>query len=510
MKNLRLFYILIILSLFSSISTLTYAQNNSDQLQLVDYIENARQTFGVPGIAVGIIKDGEIVMSQGFGYRNAENKEKTDDNTIFGIASCSKAFTAACIGILVDQGKLKWDDKVIDHLPEFRMFDPYVTTEMEVQDLLCHRSGLQTFDGDLLWYGTNYSREDVMNRIRYREPSYSLRSNFGYQNVMFIIAGQLIEKVTGQSWDDFVSQNIFDPLNMKSSNTTNSTFTDQMNIAYPHIDGKPLEFINYDNSGPAASINTSVNDLLKWVQLLLNKGKNDKNQLFSEQTYYEFTAPHTLLLSGKAETINGTHFRAYGLGWFLNDLNGRKIIQHGGGLPGFHSKVVLVPEENLAFVIIANQLSGLVEAVYRKILDDYVSHEGKDWAYIYHESEVRQNQQKAVEDSIWNATRQLGTSPSLSLIQYTGTYEDKMYGKATIELKNETLSVSLLPTEKLFNGKLEHWQFNTFKVILNDPFLPPGYITFNIDEYGEVQNFTIKLDNPDFHFYKLDFKKQFE
>ena len=242
----------------------------------------ARETFGVPGIAVGIIKDGEIIMEKGFGYRNIETKTKTDEQTIFGIASCSKAFTAACMGILVDEGKLKWEDKVIDHLPEFRMFDPFVTAELEIQDLLCHRSGLQTFDGDLLWYGTNYSRDEVLERIRFREPSYSLRSRFGYQNVMFIAAGQVIEKVSGLSWDDFVKENIFEPLEMRSSNTTNSTLTDEMNLAYPHIDGKQLEFINYDNCGPAASINTSVSDLLKWVQMLLNKGDNSGSQILSE------------------------------------------------------------------------------------------------------------------------------------------------------------------------------------------------------------------------------------
>ena len=505
MKQIRLN-----LSVLLILSSLFILPVNGQNKELAKYIEDARQSFGVPGIAVGIIKDGKIIMSQGFGYRNADTKEKTDDHTIFGIASCSKAFTAACIGILVDEGKLAWDDKVIDYLPEFRMYDPCVTAEFQVQDLLCHRSGLQTFDGDLLWYGTNYSRQEIIRRIRFRKPSYSFRSQFGYQNVMFIVAGQLIESVSGQSWDDFLKEHFFDALDMTASNTSNSGLTKEMDIAYPHIDGKPLDFINYDNAGPAASINTSVSDLLKWVDLWLNKGKHGEKQIFSEKSYYDLTAPHTLLPAGKAETVGGTHFSAYGMGWFLNDLNGHKIIQHGGGLPGFHSKVVLVPEENLGFVIVANQLSGLVESVYKKILDDFVTHEGKDWASIYRKYESRRDRKNELADSLWIAQRQSNTNPSLPLEKYTGKYSDTMYGDALIERKDKSLWITLLPTGKLFTGELRHWQYNTFKVEFIDPFLPAAYVTFNLDEEGSVNHFTIKLDNPDFHFYKLDFSKQKE
>ena len=191
-------------------------------------------------------------------------------------------------------------------------------------------------------------------------------------------------------------------------------------------------------------------------------------------------------------------------------MNGRKIIQHGGGLPGFHSKVVLVPEENLGFVIIANQISGLVESVYKKILDDYIVHEGKDWADIYHKNEIKQGIRKKAADSLWQTKQQRGTKPSLALKKYTGTYEDTMYGTAAIDLQNKSLQLQLLPTKELLSGKLEHWQYDTFKIIMNDPFLPPGFVTFELNVEGEVEGFKIKLDNPDFHFHKLVFIKHDE
>ncbi len=326
--------------------------------------------------------------------RNTETGEKVTPETAFGIASCSKAFTAACLGILVDEGKLKWDDPVINHYPEFQMYDPYITSEMQIQDLLCHRSGLQTFDGDLLWYGSSYTREEVVSRIKFRENPYSFRSQFGYQNVMFIAAGEVILKVTGKTWDEFVKEKIFDPLNMNSTSTTNSHFTSDMNVSAPHMDGKAMPFINYDNSGPAASINTSVSDMMAWIKMWLQKGTYENNQIFSETYYYKALTPLTAMNGGKGEEIDGTHFYGYGLGWFLYDFEGRKIIQHGGGLPGVHSKVVLIPEDGLGYVIIANQISGLVESVNKKILDFYLTDSDKDWAEVYYQNELKQKTRK--------------------------------------------------------------------------------------------------------------------
>lgn len=500
----------IILSLFLVailFSNQAFSQHEKDYNVLDKYIQNAVKEFEIAGLAIGIIKNDEVVFEKGYGYRNTETKKKVDENTIFGIASCSKAFTAACIAILVDEGKLNWDDKVIDHYPGFKVYDPYITREMTVRDLLCHRSGYQTFDGDLLWYGSTYSRDEVVKRLSKRENPYSFREKFGYSNVMYIAAGELIKHVTGKTWDEFVKEKIFKPLGMHQTSTTNSGFTNKMNIAWPHLDHRPMEFINYDNSGPAASINTSINDLLKWTQLMLNKGVWNDSSIFSTSQYYQMVSPQMPLNAGRAEKIGGTHFSSYGLGWFMNDKNGMKVIQHGGGLPGFHSKVVFIPEDSLAFVILANELSLLVPALEKDILDFHFNDSITDYATPYLAYKIQQEEKEAAELEELEERRIKATSPSLSLEKYAGIYEDEMYGKAEIVSDNDKLVITLLPAKELFSARLTHWHYDTFKVKLNDPFLPAGFVTFQIGENGNVEGFKINIENPDFHFYKLDFKK---
>jgi CubicO group peptidase (beta-lactamase class C family) len=483
-------------------------QEKPNYQQLDQYIADGNKLFEMPGMAVGIIKDGKVVFNKTYGYAHTGTGLQVTPETVFGIASCSKAFTAACIAILVDEGKLDWTDKVIDHYPEFRVFDPYITREMEIQDLLGHRSGYQTFDGDLLWYGTDYSRKEVLKRLAQRENPYSFRSRFGYQNLMFIAAGEVIEHVTGMSWDIFVNDRIFKPLGMYSTSTTNTHFKEEMDIAWPHIEGEAIKFINYDNCGPAASMNSTAVDLMKWLRLLLGKGSLDGQEIFSQETYYKMVAPITLLNAGNAEEPGGRHFFGCGLGWFLYDYQGRKIIEHGGGLPGFHSKVVFVPEENLAYVILANQLSGLVEAVYRKILDFHLSLNDKDYVTLFLEQEMLSEAKKLEKDNQRIESRVIGTLPALKTEQYAGIYEDKMYGQAEVTVKDDSLMMTLLPTAELFTGRLEHWHYNTFRFTHNDPFLPAGYVTFSINGDGQADGFTIDLENPDFHFYKLSFERE--
>jgi len=412
------------------------------------------------------------------------------------------------MGVLVDEGKVGWGDKVVDHLSWFRLDNPCVTSDLRIDDLLSHRSGLKTFDGDLLWYGTNYGRKEIVERIRFRKTGVGLRQKFGYSNVMFIAAGEVIEEVSGHKWEEFLQKKLFTPLSMNSTTTSNSGFDKSMNIAWPHINGKPQGFIDYDNSGPAASINTSTEDFLKWVELMLNKGVYRNDTIFSEKQYYTLTKPHTLLNAGKAESPGGTHFLTYGLGWFMKDYHGKKIIQHGGGLPGFHSKVVFVPEDSLGFVIMANQISALVEAMTNKILDYHLSDEKKDWASLYLDYEKKQKVSEKENEIEKGASAKKGTKPTLDLIGYIGDYEDEMYGPAKITVENDQLYLSLLPAKELFSAPLSHWQYNTFSFHFEDAFLPTGYITFSIDETGKPGYFTIDLENPDFHFYKLKFEKQ--
>lgn len=500
----------LVLVTFLLIGISAFSQVRKDYQQLDSYIDAAVSNFEIPGLAVGIVKNGEIVLANGYGYANATTKTEVDENTVFGIASCSKAFTAACIAILVDEGRLDWHDHVSAILPYFQLYDPYITRQLTVEDLLCHRSGYETFDGDLLWYGTDYSRKEVVNRFRYRENPYSFREQFGYSNLMYIIAGEVIQEVSGMSWENFVKEKIFDPLGMTTTTTTNTGFNSDMNIAWPHLDGEAMDFINYDNSGPAASINSSVMDLLAWIQLMLTKGALEDTSIFTESQYYKMVSPHTVLNAGRAEKPNGRHFASYGLGWFLYDNQGMKVIHHGGGLPGFHSKVVLVPEDSLGYVILANELGGLVGAIENKILDYHIGDAEKDWAALYLDYVVKGKEREIKRIAELDSSRIDGTNPSLELIDYTGTFEDKMYGLASVEIVDGALSVKLLPAGELLSSTMAHWHYDTFSIDFADPFLPKGLLNFHLNGYGEADFFTIDVYSPDFHFQKLKFERVLE
>ncbi|MEE9429578.1 MAG: serine hydrolase domain-containing protein [Melioribacteraceae bacterium] len=279
--------ILIFLVIFFS-STLSYSQNSFDVKTLDKYIEAAIEKFNLPGLSIGIVKDSVIIFNKGYGVKDVRKSAKVNVDTKFGIASLSKAFTSASIGMLVDEGKLNWNDRVIDHLPEFKLYDSYITREARIVDLLSHRIGLATFDGDLLWYGTNYSRSEIVKRISRLPVKNSFRSKYGYQNIMFIVAGEVIEKVSGKTWEEFVQDRILTPLEMGNTTVSNSEFTQASNVAIPHMNKKPLEFINYDNSGPAASLNSSTSDLLKWLQFWLNEGEWNGKQLLSKKSLGKF------------------------------------------------------------------------------------------------------------------------------------------------------------------------------------------------------------------------------
>jgi CubicO group peptidase (beta-lactamase class C family) len=476
---------------------------------LNERIENAVKQYNIPGIAVGIVKDGEIVYHKTYGYRHIERKDPIDGATMFGIASMSKAFTAVCLGILVDEGKISWTDKVIEHLPEFQLHDPYATREMMVMDLLCHRSGLATFDGDKLWYGSSYNRKEILERIKYMPLKHSFRARYGYQNIMFIAAGELIERVSGQSWDQFVEDRIFRPLGMKNSNTTTSTFKVGGNYSTPHIDGKAFNWIDYDNSGPAASINSSMDDILIWLKMWLNKGEYNGTRILSEQQYRYITTAYTPVRTGTGDNRGETSFTGAGLGWFVMDYEGRKILQHSGGLPGVHTKTAFVPAEKLGFVILSNQIDGLVDPIMTQILDEYLKTEKKsnriEEGIIRYRDYIKKDGEERLKRE---EKRVIGTKPAYELNRFAGRYEDRMYGEAEITEEKGALRITLLPTKELFTGVMEHWHFNTFRVKLNDPFLPAGFVTFELNPDGEVTGLKIDLPNPDFHFYNLNFLRK--
>jgi len=430
---------------------------------------------------------------------------------MYGIASLSKAFTAAAMGMLVDEGKVNWNDKVVDILPDWKLSDDNITTMFTVEDLMCHRSGLKTFDGDLLWYGSNYSRDEIIKRVRHLPLSYDYRAGFGYQNIMYITAGELIEKISGKSWDEFVRTRILNPLGMFKTNTSIKKYKEGQNIAYPHLKGKPQNLINYDNSGATAAMNSNVVDMQKWIMFLLNNGIYEGDTLLQPKTLNKIWSVHNPLGVSSFDKGNGTHFKGYGMGWFLMDYQGVKVISHGGGLPGYITKVVVVPEMDLGFVIMSNDMSGVCTALMYEIIDMISGKENtRDWslAFANHTSKTDSLGQLKIEKQ--NTERKKDTSPSAVLESFVGTYKDTYYGNATISIlgkgKKARLQLVLEPAKELFTATLEHWEGDSFVFNFNDEFLPRGFAKFEIKD-GIVTGFTIDLPNPDFHFSNLKFKK---
>ena len=500
------------LCLFAAMSL---AESAVDLDELDAYIEKARSDWEVPGLAVAIVKDGEVVFSRGYGVREVGKSEPVDDRTLFAIASNTKAFTAAALAKLVDEGKLRWTDRVIDHLPYFELSSPYVTREMRVRDLLCHRSGLGTFSGDLVWYGTSYSREEVIRRARYLEPKSSFRERYGYSNIMFLTAGEVVAEAADRSWDGFVREEFFEPLGMVDSVTSVRALEGQANVATPHGErnGRIMTFpwYNWDNVAPAGGIVSNVKDMARWLRLQLGRGTLDGKTYFSEEASRTMWTVHTPLPVSKEskERYPSTHFRGYGLGWSLMDYQGRKVVSHGGGYDGMFSRVAMVPEENLAMVILTNSMTGLPDALSYRVLDMYLAKVRRDWSEEFLVRSKENKAKKSEERAKTEAARAAGTQPSHPPDKYTGTYGGAFYGDATVSLENGNLMLRLLPNRDL-KGQLTHWHYDTFEIQWEHdfPWFGHGTVQFLLDAAGEVVEMKMDVPNDDFWFTELELKKK--
>ena len=481
-----------------------------DLKKLDKYIKTAQKQWNIPGLAIAIVKDDKIIFSKGYGVKEYEKKAKVTDKSLFAIASNTKAFTAAALSILVDEGKISWDDPVRKYLPYFQLYNPYVSENMTVRDLLCHRAGFATFAGDLVWYGTTYSRKEVIERARYIKPTYGFRAHYGYSNIMFLTAGEIIPAVTGKSWDDFIKEKFFEPLQMTTTNTSIRDFTEKSDIAMPHHvePGKkpiPIKYVNWDNIAPAGSINACVSELANWIRMQLNNGKFEGKEILSEKQIRIMRSPQIMKSVSKwsEKTWPSKHFSAYGLGWDLFDYHGRKIVNHGGGADGMISKTVLVPEENLGFVILTNSINYLPTALMYYILDDYFGAEEKDWSTVYYgfyTDGIKREQERMAKAE---AERNKNSKPSLALPEYTGTYRSDLYGDVEVKLENGKLVLYFVPTP-IFVGDLSHWQYNTFSIKLRNIYsLPQGTVNFVLNDKGKVTEVQIDIPNPDFDFTEL-------
>jgi CubicO group peptidase (beta-lactamase class C family) len=488
----------------------------------VDNVVNRALTaFNVPGIAVAIVKDGKVILAKGYGVKSIQTNEKVDANTLFGIASNSKAFTSAALGILVDEGKIKWDDKVITYLPNFKMYNDYVTNEFTIRDLLTHRSGLGLGAGDLMIWpdGSNFTAQDITQNLQYLKPVSAFRTQYDYDNLLYIVAGEVIHKVSGLSWCDFIENRIMKPLDMKNSAASFVRLKDTSNVIAPHvpIDGKLKVISRYKNQilDAAGGIYSNVNDMSKWMIMQLNNGKYgaENKQLFSEKEHNEMWSPQTIIPINTKPPYN-SHFSSYGLGWFLSDAKGYKQVTHTGGLEGIVTQATLFPELNLGIVVLTNQQSGAAfSAITNTIKDSYLDIKSDDYVTVY------SNRVKATEDSADKVTDEVWALVAknkkdkikIDFKNYIGTYKDNWLGEIMISEKKGKLLFACKRSPQLA-GELFFYKDKNLVVKWNNAYFhADAHLFFEYDAAGKAIAIKMKpiseLTDFSYDFQDLDFKK---
>lgn len=462
---------------------------------LDSYVTNAMKEFHVPGIAIAIVKNDSIVYAKGYGTRTIGKSEPVDANTIFAIGSSSKAFTTALIAMAVDEGKMKWDEKVTAYLPGFQLYDSYASRDLTIRDATSHRSGLAR--GDFAWYIAGFGRDEMLRRVRYLAPSWGFRSTFGYQNIMYLAAGQSVAAAEGKSWDELVRTKIFAPLGMKSSSTSVTALGELPNVATPHAEWDDtvhaIPYKNIDNIAPAGSINSNVRDMAQWLRLQLGHGKYGTQQLMSTGNHDEMWIPniHIRLEGPTAHFLApGANLASYGMGWFLQDFDGRLAVHHGGNIDGMSAMVAMLPDEKLGVVVLTN-LDGTPapEAIFPYVFDMFTRNTPRDWIVEYQKilapaKKMAKDAQDAAEKA-----RVAGTKPTLDLAKYVGTYSDSLYGDIKISEENGTLRMMW----GKFGGTLEHWNYDSFRAVLDAKRLGKPMLTFVVGVQGKPDEVKVEI-----------------
>jgi CubicO group peptidase (beta-lactamase class C family) len=477
-------------------------------------VARALRAFQVPGTAIAVVKDGKVLLAKGYGVQRLGDRTPIDAHTLFQIASNTKAFTTACLAMLVDSGQLAWDDRVTRYLPDFQLFDPWVTREFTIRDLVTHRSGLGLGAGDLLWFHSNYGRREIIRRLRAAQPVSSFRSQYAYDNVLYAAAGEIIPAVTGTSWEAFVRQRILTPLGMTETRTGVADLRPDDRLATPHgAPGGTLQIVpldTVDNIGPAAALISSVMDLAKWVIAQLDSGRVGKARLWSAGQAREMWSAQTITpIADPPPSLAALrpNFTAYALGWRLRDYRGHKVVTHTGGLAGMTSRTTLVPDQRLGIVMLTNGESAMYEALTYELLDHFFDAPRTDWVSAF---QVAAQQEQASADSQVAAlrrTRDTTSRPSLPLARYAGRYSDALYGDATIALENGVLVLRFSHSPP-FVGDLEYWQYDTFRTSWRTPNLADAFVTFTLKPDGAVDQFTMAAVSPlaDFSFDYQDLR----
>ena len=449
-----------------------------------DFMASAMQEFKVPGAAVAIVKDGKIILAKGYGYRDVAHKQPITGKTLFPIASITKSFTVTSLGTLVDEGKLDWDKPVREYLPGFRMYDPVATEQLTTRDMVTHRSGLPRHD--LVWYSSSFSREELVNRLRYLEPNKPLREKFQYNNLMFLTAGYLVETLTGKKWEDAVRGLVFDPLDMTRSNFNVADSQKDSDYAQPYADRDQkvvkIPFRNITNIGPAGAINSSVNEMSHWVMVHINDGAFKGKQLISAATIADMHTPY--MPTGGTPARPDISSSDYGLAWFIDTYRGHQRVEHGGNIDGFSALVSLFPKDGIGFVVLTNKNgTGLPDLIVQTAADRIFGLEAVDWIGDAAKKMAQGAEAEKKAEEKKTTRRRLGTVPSHKLDEYAGDYNHPGYGDLKVSLAMGKLSF----TYNAITTPLEHWHFETFNgAKTDDPTFQDMKLTFRTDVNGNV------------------------
>ncbi|HEX7981152.1 MAG TPA: serine hydrolase [Gemmatimonadaceae bacterium] len=507
---------------FGDVSSLT-AQGAAEPLAGFDaYVERVLKTFDVPGAAVAIVKDGRIVLARGYGVRQLGHSERVDADTRFGIASNTKLFTATALALLVEQGKLEWDDPVIRYLPDFAMYDPYVTRELTVRDLLVHRSGLGLGAGDLLWWPTStYDRAEIARRLRFIKPATSFRSAYAYDNVLYLVAGQLIEKLSGMSWEEFVRTRILVPVGMTSSTVRHADAAGGGNVATTHAEMngvvRAIAPMTSDNTNPAGGVNSTATDMARWMIVQMDSGRiatatagAPERRLFSPASTRELWSIVTPLRPGGPARPGFEHLRpninGYALGLVVSDYRGHLRLQHSGGLPGYVSLVTMIPGKRLGVAVLTNQESGYAfDAITYHAIDALLGVTPPDYLAYNAARRDTANARLARATRRASASRDSTSRPSLALAKYAGRYQDAWYGDVDITKEGAGLVMRFGHTPKLV-GDMSHWQHDTFLVRWRDRELrADAFATFALNPDGSIDQLKMAPASDDVDF-SYDFR----
>jgi CubicO group peptidase (beta-lactamase class C family) len=451
------------------------------------YIAKSMKAWRTPGLAMAVVKDGQVVFAHGYGVRELGKPDPVDTRTLFAIGSTTKAMTAALVGMLVDEHIVEWDAPVIEYLPWFQLKDPAVTRELTVRDLLTHRAGLG--NADYLWYGQRKSTDEILRRVRLIDPAYPVRAGFIYQNIMYAAAGAVIEAASGTSWAETIQSRIFRPLGMRDTLATAASLAAHPNVASPHavINGevRVIENVSVDPVAAAGAVWSNVDDMSKWMQFLLDGGRTGDKRLLSKETFAELFTPQTIAPFDMYPTTRVTrpHWMTYGLGWFQQDYRGQAVDFHTGSIDGMVAIHGLIRDEHLGVYVLGNLDHAEVRhALMYTVFDRFAGRSDHDWSAdflkLYGGLQAEEQQSRAKRD----ARRAMGTSPSLPVRQFAGDYVDPLHGDVSVTYDSAGLAIHY---GAAFVGTLEHWHYNTFRATWKASWRAPELVNFALDADGQ-------------------------